>query len=87
MAQSVEITAETREAATQQADLPLMQTILLGTMQGPDGPRALVRTGFGATETVSVGARLNGGQVTAIDAGALYLSRGGHAVKLTIPGS
>lgn len=87
MAQTVEITAETRAAASEEADLPLMQTVLLGTMHGPDGPRALVRTSFGGIETVSVGTRLSGGKVTAIDESALYLSRNGQAVKMTIPGS
>ena len=87
MAQTIDITAETREAATQTAKLPLMQTVLLGTMDGPSGPRAIIRNGFGGVETVGIGSYINGGEVTAIRGDTLYLSRGGRGHKMTIPGS
>ncbi|MCJ7872407.1 hypothetical protein Q4577_04775 [Marinovum sp. 2_MG-2023] len=87
MAQTIDITPETEAAATQQGALPLRETVLLGTITTPKGPKAILRNGFGGVDTVAVGARINGGEVTAIRDGEMFLSRNGRGLKLTIPGS
>jgi len=87
MAQNVEITPETQAAATQTAELPLMETVLLGTLTAPSGPKAILRNGYGGVSTVSIGSHINGGEVTTIRDGEVFISRNGRGIKLTIPGS
>lgn len=87
MAQIVEITEETRVAATEEGALPLLETVLLGTLTTPNGPKAILRNGFGGVKTVGIGSQINGGEVTAIRDGELFISRSGRGLKLTIPGS
>ncbi|AKO97484.1 MAG: hypothetical protein RID15_20435 [Marinovum algicola] len=87
MAQTVKITPETRAAATQKAELPMTETVLLGTLTSQSGTKAILRNGFGGVSTVSVGEHINGGEVTAIRDGEVYISQDGRGIKLTIPGS
>ena len=87
MAQNVKITPETQAAATQSKELSLMETVLLGTVTTPSGPKAILRNGYGGVETVGLGAQINGGEVTAIGDGEVFISRSGLGLKLTIPGS
>ncbi len=87
MAQTITITPETQAAATQKAAMPMLETVLLGTMTSQSGHRAMLRNGYGGVSTVEVGAQINGGEVTAIRDGEVFISREGRGIKLTIPGS
>ncbi|WP_323763444.1 hypothetical protein [Marinovum sp.] len=87
MAQTVKITPETQAAATQQAEMPMLETVLLGTLTSQSGPKAILRNGYGGVTTVGLGAQINGGEVTAIGDGEVIISHEGHGIKLTIPGS
>ncbi|MGY3439589.1 MULTISPECIES: hypothetical protein [unclassified Marinovum] len=86
MAQNVKITPETQAAATQSGELPLLETVLLGTLSTPSGPKAILRNGYGGVNTVGIGSHINGGEVTAIGEGEVFISHEGTGLKLTIPG-
>lgn len=87
MAQTVKITPETQAAATQSAEMPMLETVLLGTLTSQSGPKAILRNGYGGVSTVGIGTHINGGEVTAIRDGEVFITHEGHGVKLTIPGS
>ncbi|WP_417523859.1 hypothetical protein [Marinovum sp.] len=87
MAQTVTITPETQAAATQKAEMPMLETVLLGTLTSQSGPKAILRNGYGGVNTVGIGSHINGGEVTAIRDGEVFISRDGRGIKLTIPGS
>lgn len=87
MAQTTVTTQQTRSAATQEGALPLHSLVLLGTMQSPAGPKAMLRTRAGRIRTVEIGSRVKGGKITAIDTGSIIISRNGAGQRLKIPGS
>ena len=59
--------------------------VLLGTFGTQNAPSALVRLPGGKVKTVSVGDRLSGATVMAIDTAELTLARNGQAQKLRMP--
>ena len=81
------ISAETRAAATVQADLPRNALALLGTMTGGDAPRALLRYANGRILTVKAGEKAGRDTVMGIEDGRVQLARGRKTYSLTMPGS
>lgn len=82
MAETPSIAAD---AATQTGVLPRSETVLLGTVTGPAGNMALMRTAGGGLLRLSVGDRLDGAIVVAIDDGQLVQSRNGQTRVYKMP--
>lgn len=80
------VTATVAQAATFQDVMQMRQINLIGIFGTPNDRRALVRLGNGRLVRVSVGDRLDGGQVTAIGDNALNIVRRGRTETLVIPG-
>ena len=80
--------AQTRvtDAATQPDALPARGLVLLGTFVKPDGPRALVRTGWGRIEQVAPGDRVGRVTIAAIEPGLVHIQTGGRPGRLRIAG-
>jgi hypothetical protein len=73
------------DAATFEDALRLRDINLLGTSGSDSDRRALVRMGNGNLLSVTVGDTLDGGQVVAIDDGALAYVRSGQTITLEVP--
>ncbi|EYD74485.1 hypothetical protein Rumeso_03959 [Rubellimicrobium mesophilum DSM 19309] len=78
--------ASVAQAATYQDAMALREINLIGVYGQPNARRALVRMGNGSFVRVSVGDRLDGGQVTAIGDNALNYVKRGRTYALAIPG-
>lgn len=76
---------DTLEKATDRDTLPLEILTLIGTFVRPDGSEALIRRGNGRIERVRIGDTLGWRQITAIEAGAIILTRNGETHRLPIP--
>ncbi|NBB97290.1 MAG: hypothetical protein GVY34_03840 [Alphaproteobacteria bacterium] len=76
--------ASVSRAATQTRAINPRKMNLLGVMGTPSARRALVRLGSGRVVTVKVGARLDGGQVTAIGDSELRYNKRGRDLVLRI---
>ena len=76
--------ASVSRAATQTRAINPRKMNLLGVMGTPSARRALVRLGSGRVVTVKVGARLDGGQVTAIGDSELRYQKRGRDLVLRI---
>lgn len=79
-------TARAQRAATQTGVLPLSGVVLLGTFTRFRGARALIRTPGGDIAEVTIGDRIGGRHVAAIEDGTLVLMRHGRTDRLTVPG-
>lgn len=86
MSDTTETPKATLDAATERDALPAARLTLLGTLQGPDAARALVRLG-NSVMTVRVGDELGAATVMAIDEAAILLARGGRQERLALPQS
>ncbi len=74
------------ETATSSANLPISGPILLGVFGNEQAPEALVRLPGGRLDTVSLGDRVSGREVVAIDETRIALARNGKATWLELPG-
>lgn len=75
------------QAATQTGAVDLSETLLLGLINAPEGPRALLRYASGRVKTVAPGDRTRAGKVLAIGEDRVVLAgRNGAQVILTMPG-
>ncbi|CUH85583.1 hypothetical protein [Thalassovita mediterranea] len=72
-------------AATQPDALPFGHASLVGTVLTPRGPRAYVHLGQGRIHRVRPGDLLEGATVSAIQNGAIILSRGSDSRRMTLP--
>jgi hypothetical protein len=73
------------KTATQTNQLSLNRIALLGTSGSQSKRRAVVRLTSGRVKRVSVGDRLDGGQVVAIGQGELRYVKGGKNLSLKMP--
>lgn len=74
-------------SATQSDALPSGGLVLLGIFGPSSAPEALVRFPSGRLRRVKRGSRLSAGEIEAIDASSLILSKNGQTKRLQIPGS
>lgn len=75
------------QTATTSTRLPRSGPLLLGIFGSARAPEALIRLPGGRTETVSVGDRVAGRRVVAIDATRVALAKGNTAAWLELPGT
>lgn len=78
--------ASVTRAATINNRMRLDQINLIGITGSPSDRRALVRLSSGRFVNVSVGDRLDGGRVAAIDTDSLQYVKGNDNIRLTVPG-
>jgi type IV pilus biogenesis protein PilP len=74
------------QTATLTSAINLREINLIGIYGGSGDRRALVRLSNGRYARVTVGDRLDGGQVTAISADVLTYNKRGRAINLRVPG-
>ncbi|KAA9009869.1 hypothetical protein [Histidinibacterium aquaticum] len=72
-------------AATEAGKADLGETLLLGLIDAPDGPRAMLRFTDGDIETVAPGTYTREGEVVAIDETQVVIARGDGALVLKMP--
>lgn len=71
--------------ATEKRAIDTASLTLLGTIEEPDGPRALIRTTGGSIQKVAPGDRIGLSQVRAIATGMVQISSFGTVRTLTMP--
>ena len=74
------------EAATTQNALPASGSILLGVFGPEANLQALVRFSSGRTKRMSVGGRISGNRIVAIDRNGVILEKGNETQHLAIVG-
>ena len=84
-APSLPTSASVAKQATNTNAINLRRVNLIGVYGGASDRRALVRLSSGRYVKVQVGDRLDGGQVAAIDDGALRYIKGGRSIILQVP--
>ena len=80
-----QIPAQTEAAATDENALPLDKLALIGTLNGPSGPAALLRLRRGTIRRVTPGDRIDGAHVRAIGEGEIVLERRTGSQRLSMP--
>jgi len=79
------VSATVARAATDNNAIALGRVALVGVFGTTSNRRALVRMPNGRFKKVSVGDRVDGGRVAAIDSGSLRYTKGGRTVTLQMP--
>lgn len=79
--------AKVAKAATQKSTIELGELALIGTFGTEQRRSALVRHSSGRIVKVTMGERVSGRKVVAIDKGILYLQTSGGTRKLEMPAS
>ncbi|SLN47922.1 hypothetical protein [Roseisalinus antarcticus] len=77
--------ADTARAATEPQALDLSATALIGLIDGPEGPSALLRYRDGEIATVAPGESTPEGQVVAIDDTRVVIAQRAGQLVLTMP--
>ena len=77
--------AKVAAAATLKGEIRLDQLVLIGVFGTEEERRAMVRHASGRIETVTMGARVGGRQVVAIDTDAVLLQTSSGTTRLEMP--
>ena len=69
------------------APIPLDRAVLIGTVLRADRPLALVRLANGNVRRLTLGDRMNGGEIVAIDETRVIFARREESWSLELPGA